>query len=90
MPAAQFFLMLEAGRRQHSHEMRELCYVQAISICDSRYFEQLRDSYSTEDGLKIGKKNTMDFSDDPEGARSMLMAIFADRTRHDGGRNRQV
>ena len=48
MPAVTFFAMLEAMRELDKYEKIELCDIQAISICDYRYYEHVRARYELE------------------------------------------
>lgn len=45
MPAITFFAMVETMRVLYAHEMIEKCDIQAISICQVKYYEAVRNRY---------------------------------------------
>lgn len=45
MPAITFFAMVDAMRTLYAHEMIEKCDVQAISICQMKYYDAVRARY---------------------------------------------
>ena len=66
MPAARFYAMLKAGRemsyQRDSWLLKELCDVQAISICGGEYAEKLRAVY---------EKRALGIKDTPEKSKAM-------------------
>jgi len=46
MPARRFFAMLRAARKIQAYEYLELVDIQAISICDSKYYKAIHERYA--------------------------------------------
>jgi hypothetical protein len=45
MPATAFFSMLKHGRLIRARHLAELCDIQAVSICNHKYQEHLKNHY---------------------------------------------
>jgi hypothetical protein len=87
MDARHFFESLKEARKLHALDRRQEIEISAISICNSKYAENLRDTYSIEDDEIIEEQNVntpifskstksyhINASNDPELGRQTMFA----------------
>ena len=72
MPASQFFVMLDECMFIQAQHYAQLCDIQAISICNVKYFDEIKIKYTD---IILGKKR-ITIDDLPDEAKEAVRPTF--------------
>ena len=94
MPARSFFKFLTHGRAIEAHNYLALSQISAISIGGSKWYETITEQWHEQqsigqiNAIRRAKPNTVDFSQNMDTAKALLMKSFAQTREHTFGRKK--